>query len=91
MLGDIIRNQEPTVIDVREDFEFKSGHYSKAINIPLGLIQTNINNIKGMKKPIVVYCRSGNRSGMAQQILQSNGINEVYNGGGIGDMKIYDL
>jgi phage shock protein E len=39
-----------------------------------------------MPKPIVVYCRSGNRSGMAVNILGQNGVNEVYNGGGIHDM-----
>jgi phage shock protein E len=39
-----------------------------------------------MPKPIVVYCRSGNRSGMAKTILNQQGINEVYNGGGVYEM-----
>ena len=36
-----------------------------------------------MQKPIVVYCLSGGRSGIATGILQQNGLEDVYNGGGI--------
>jgi phage shock protein E len=44
--------------------------------------------IQLLKQPLVVYCRSGNRSGMAQGFLAQAGIKEVYNGGGLGDMRI---
>jgi rhodanese-related sulfurtransferase len=36
-----------------------------------------------MPKPILVYCLSGGRSGVATSILQQNGIAEAYNGGGV--------
>ena len=39
-----------------------------------------------MKTPIVAYCRSGSRSGIAVSILKQRGINEVYNGGGLQDL-----
>lgn len=39
-----------------------------------------------MKQPIVTYCRSGSRSGMATSMLKQNGIKEVYNGGGLEDL-----
>jgi len=39
-----------------------------------------------MKKPIVAYCRSGARSSMAVSILKQNGLNEVYNAGGLQDI-----
>jgi phage shock protein E len=42
-----------------------------------------------MQGPIVVYCRSGNRSGMAMSLLKQAGLSEVYNGGGLHDMLIY--
>jgi len=37
----------------------------------------------------VVYCRSGNRSGMAMNLLKQAGVSEVYNGGGLHDMLVY--
>lgn len=40
-----------------------------------------------MQKPIVAYCQSGNRSGMAVAILKQYGISDAINGGGIDDLK----
>ncbi|MFM6915907.1 MAG: rhodanese-like domain-containing protein [Aquirufa sp.] len=44
-----------------------------------------------MAGPIVVYCRSGNRSGMAQMLLKQAGLTEVYNGGGLHDGACHGL
>jgi phage shock protein E len=59
-----------TVIDVRTPEEFSGGHYPNAINIPLDNVQQRINEFIGMPKPIVAYCRTGNRSGTAVSILK---------------------
>jgi phage shock protein E len=69
------------IIDVREAFEFASGHVSGAINIPLGQLQ-NSNRLADTSKDsnIVVYCRTGSRSAVAQNILQQQGFNNVVNG-----------
>jgi len=88
-MEEILDNPNATVIDVRETFEFEDGHYEGAINIPLGTIPNNLDKIKSMSQPIVVYCRSGNRSGMALTLLKQAGIQEVYNGGGIMQMLQY--
>jgi len=40
-----------------------------------------------MPQPIIVYCRSGNRSGIAVSILKQNGIADAVNGGGLNDLK----
>ncbi|RVU27011.1 rhodanese-like domain-containing protein [Sandaracinomonas limnophila] len=88
-MEEILDNPNVTVIDVRETFEFEDGHYEGAINIPLGTIPNNLDKIKSMNQPIVVYCRSGNRSGMALTLLKQAGIQEVYNGGGIMQMLQY--
>jgi len=40
-----------------------------------------------MKKPIIAYCRSGNRSGTAVSILKQYGITDAVNGGGFEDLK----
>jgi phage shock protein E len=42
-----------------------------------------------MQGPIVVYCRSGNRSGMAMNLLKQAGLTEVFNGGGLHEMLVF--
>jgi rhodanese-related sulfurtransferase len=78
-----IREKKGTLLDVRSVMEFEENHIPGAINIPLDTIEVHIKQIETMQKPIVVYCLSGGRSGMAAGILQQNAITEVYNGGGI--------
>ncbi len=73
------------VADVRSLGEFSSGSIKGATNIPLDQINTNISKFKG-KKQVVVFCRSGMRSGQAKSILECNGIENVINGGGINNM-----
>ena len=36
-----------------------------------------------MPKPIIAYCRSGNKSGMAVSMLKQAGITDAVNGGGL--------
>lgn len=68
------------LVDVRTAEEFNSGHAKGSVNIPLDKIGQEINKFKG-KKNIVVFCRSGNRSGQAKSILEQNGFSNVINGG----------
>jgi phage shock protein E len=82
----LIKEKKATIIDVRSQMEFDQEHFPGALHIPLETVQEQAVKIGHMPKPIVVYCRSGNRSGMAASILGQNGVNEVYNGGGIHDM-----
>jgi phage shock protein E len=78
--------ENATVIDVRTPDEFSGSHYPNAINIPLNELPQRVDEIKQMQQPIIAYCRSGNRSGMAVAILKQNGINDVHNGGGLDDL-----
>ena len=89
MMEELLANPATTVVDVRETGEFAGGHFDGAINIPLGIIPLRLDEFKAMPGPIVVYCRSGNRSGMAQMLLKQAGLIEVYNGGGLHDMLMY--
>lgn len=68
------------LVDVREPGEFSGGTAKGAVNIPLGLVATQLQKFKG-KENIVVFCRSGNRSGQAKTILEQNGFKNVLNGG----------
>ena len=78
-----IKSKKGTLLDVRSVMEFEGEHINGAINIPLDSVESKIKEIAAMPKPIVVYCLSGGRSGVATSILQQNGISETYNGGGI--------
>jgi rhodanese-related sulfurtransferase len=68
------------IVDVRTSGEFNSGHIKGSINIPLDQINNKKDELKKKNKVIITCCRSGNRSGIAESMLQSAGI-ECYNGG----------
>ena len=76
-----------SIVDVRTPEEYLVEHFPNAINIPLDSIAQRIEEFRQMKKPIIAYCRSGNRSGMAVSILKQHGIAEAVNGGGLDDLK----
>lgn len=75
-----IINDDAFLVDVREPAEVAEGGVSKARNIPLGNVVTNLDAFKD-KKHIVVFCRSGKRSGQAKTMLEQNGFTNVTNGG----------
>ena len=76
---------EPTlIIDVRTAEEFAAGHFPGAINIPhediiQGIKESNV----GKNQTVLLYCRSGNRSGQAEARLQSAGFSGAKNVGGL--------
>lgn len=72
-----INNSDYQMIDVREPFEYSSGHVKKSINIPLGIIDDNLGKINKDKK-IVCICKSGGRSLAASKKLSKLGY-DVYN------------
>lgn len=73
------------LVDVRSPSEFSGGSAPGAVNIPLGQVANQIKKFEG-KDSIVVFCRTGNRSGQAQRILQENGVTNVVNGGSWGNV-----
>lgn len=75
-----MENLNKTIIDVRSEGEFVMGHAEGALNIPLNEVESRIDEINKIDGEIILCCASGNRSGMAQQILQSKGVT-CHNGG----------
>ena len=68
------------LVDVRTPSEFSGGSVKGAVNIPLDKVPSQLAKFKN-KKNIVVFCRSGSRSGQAKSILEQNGVQNVINGG----------
>ena len=71
------------IIDVRSEEEVASGMLPNAIHIPHGDILTGTKSLNlSPDQSIVLYCRSGNRSGIALETLKSAGFTHALNGGG---------
>jgi phage shock protein E len=76
------------LLDVRSPEEFSSGHVEGALNIPHDQISARVGELLKYKdKEIVLYCRSGNRSGLAQAELTKDGFKTTYNAGGLSGLQ----
>ena len=89
----LINHKNALVLDVREDEEYKLGHILNSTLIPLGKLGERIGELEKYKEqPIVVVCRTGNRSGMACTALGKRGFAQTYNlAGGITAWRKADL
>ncbi|MFQ3621106.1 MAG: rhodanese-like domain-containing protein [Spirochaetales bacterium] len=77
------RKTEPFIlVDVRTAEEYSSGHIPGALNIPVDSIGRNYPT-QDKDALIILYCRSGNRSGAAKQILEQAGFKRLVNFGGV--------
>lgn len=66
-------------IDVREKHEYEEFNLGARL-IPLGDFQQSFDELEAHKgDEIVLHCRSGARSGMAQQLMQGAGFTNVRN------------
>lgn len=69
-------------LDVRTKSEYDEGHYENAIHHDLALLVDGVLPTIEKDAEIHVYCRSGNRSEVAKNILIKNGFTNVTNIGG---------
>lgn len=75
----LINHKSALVLDVREDSEYKLGHILNSIQIPVGRLDERIGELEKYKEqPIVVVCRTSNRSGMACSLLDKHGFTQAY-------------
>lgn len=70
------------IIDVRTDVEYEAGHIPGARHITLDRIQQESAALE-KEKPVVIYCRSGNRSGPAAEAFAASGWNAQSIEGGL--------
>jgi len=64
------------LIDVRTEGEYRSGHLPGAKLIPVQEISDRLAEID-KHKPVLLYCRTGHRSGIALRILQNSGFTQA--------------
>jgi rhodanese-related sulfurtransferase len=75
-----MNKQGALLLDVREPDEYSAVHAPEAKLIPLGELSARLQEIASYKdKPIVVMCRSGNRSAKAVALLKEAGYTQVSN------------
>jgi rhodanese-related sulfurtransferase len=65
------------ILDVRTEAEFGSGHVPGAVNIPHDELASRLSELASTDQPVVVYCRSGKRAGMASAVLVAAGYTKV--------------
>jgi len=69
------------ILDVRTQREWDKGHIEDSIHIPLNDLNTRVDEVKRLNKPVIACCESGVRSAKAAKYLNLNGI-DATNGGG---------
>jgi len=67
------------LVDVRTPQEFATGHLPGAINIPVQDLESRLAELEEKQRPVVLYCRSGSRSGSAARILKGAGYAAIHN------------
>jgi rhodanese-related sulfurtransferase len=80
-----------TILDVRTEEEYNTGHIDGAILIPDNeILESSENILPDKSATILVYCRSGRRSALAAVDLVELGYSNIYDFGGIIDWE-YDI
>jgi rhodanese-related sulfurtransferase len=73
-----------TVVDVRTPAEFDTGHVPGAVNIPYDEMARRYGKLGPPSTPLLLYCSTGRRSGLAITTLRGKGFTQLY------DLQSYD-
>jgi hydroxyacylglutathione hydrolase len=77
-LADALHAGTVTVLDVRDESEWDTGHLAQAIHLPLATLAARLDEVP-RGRPIVVHCQAGSRSAIAASLLTASGISDVRN------------
>lgn len=78
---------KPLILDIREPAEFEAMHIAGSLNVARGILEaaceygyeeTVRELVEAREHPVVVVCRSGNRSALAALTMQLLGYKEVF-------------
>lgn len=73
---------DATIVDVREDDEWRAGHVSGASHVPMGAVASRLAEIPS-DRDIVIVCRRGSRSAQVTSYLTGLGYQAVNLTGGM--------
>ncbi|MUG46504.1 rhodanese-like domain-containing protein [Paenibacillus woosongensis] len=76
------KGESVKMLDVREPEEWAAGHIKGAKHIPLGQVLERLRELDADEE-LIVICRSGNRSGLACELLEEKAFNVVNMTGGL--------
>ncbi|MDV8148718.1 rhodanese-like domain-containing protein [Arthrobacter sp. B10-11] len=76
------RRTSAQILDVREDFEVAEGMIPGALHIPMGQLQARLSELDP-RVPVIVVCRSGNRSARVADALNAAGFSADTMAGGM--------
>ena len=75
----LINSANAVLVDVRETKEFEGGRLPKAVHIPLSQLESRGAELERFaERPVVAYCMTGNRSGLAAKTLAKIGFKDIY-------------
>ncbi len=75
------------LLDVRTREEFATGHLRSALNIPVQELANRLTELEHPERQLVVYCRSGARSGAATKLLKAAGFCRVHDMGAMSNWR----
>ena len=80
--------QGALLVDVRTPDEYRSGHLPGSVNIPLDRVREELpRRLPDKSHPVLLHCRSGRRSALAEQQLRALGYTNVLNLGSYGQAE----
>ncbi|MBU1190199.1 MAG: rhodanese-like domain-containing protein [Gammaproteobacteria bacterium] len=85
---DQLRQEDPNllILDIREPYEYETARIDNSLNVPRGILETACEYgyeetipelVKARERPVLVICRSGNRSALAAYVMQQLGYRNV--------------
>ena len=76
----LLNHDGGVILDVREDSEYQEGHILNAVHVPLGRLKDQLQRLEKYKqRPVIMVCRSGQRSADATSLLLKSGFATIYN------------
>ncbi|WP_421867113.1 rhodanese-like domain-containing protein [Motiliproteus sp.] len=89
----LINKEDAAVVDIRAKKDFKSGHITDSVNIPLADLQRRVGELEKFRnKPIIIVCNLGQTASAAVKLLNNEKFENVTRlSGGITEWKGQNL
>jgi rhodanese-related sulfurtransferase len=81
-VSELVGSGAAQLIDVRTDEEYEAGHIAQALHLPLDVLPSRASELD-RSKPLVLYCRGGDRSGAAAEAFAASGWDVRHLSGGL--------